>query len=106
MLNGAAMRSTKGSNARPYNPPADDMPTERKGGSIKAKKGTDMKKMASGGSFRSSANGIATKGKTKGKQVKMAGGGLANAAAMSGRAVGKPNAAAMSGRTFKKGGCA
>jgi len=34
-----------------------------------------MKKMASGGSFRSSANGIAKKGKTKGKQIKMAGGG-------------------------------
>ena len=33
------------------------------------------KKMASGGSFRSSANGIAKKGKTKGMQVKMAGGG-------------------------------
>jgi len=34
-----------------------------------------MKKMASGGSFRTSANGIAKKGKTKGKQVKMASGG-------------------------------
>ncbi len=30
---------------------------------------------ASGGSFRSSANGIAKKGKTKAKQIKMAGGG-------------------------------
>lgn len=45
-----------------------------KGGSAQ-KKGTDMKKMASGGSFRSSADGIASKGKTKGKQVKMASGG-------------------------------
>ena len=54
----------------------NDMPTERKGGAIKSKKGTTMKKMASGGSFRSSANGIAKKGKTKGKQVKMAGGGM------------------------------
>ncbi len=33
------------------------------------------KKMASGGSFRSSANGIASKGKTKGKQITMAKGG-------------------------------
>lgn len=32
-------------------------------------------KMASGGAFRSSANGIAKKGKTKAKQVKMATGG-------------------------------
>jgi hypothetical protein len=32
-------------------------------------------KMASGGAFRSSANGIAKKGKTKAKQVKMANGG-------------------------------
>ena len=34
-----------------------------------------VKKMAAGGTFRSSANGIAQRGKTKGKQVKMAGGG-------------------------------
>jgi hypothetical protein len=33
------------------------------------------KGMAKGGSFRTSANGVATKGKTKGKQVKMAYGG-------------------------------
>jgi hypothetical protein len=33
------------------------------------------KGMAKGGSFRASANGIAKKGKTKGKQVKMAYGG-------------------------------
>lgn len=32
-------------------------------------------KMASGGAFRSSANGIAKKGKTKAKQVRMASGG-------------------------------
>jgi hypothetical protein len=38
-------------------------------------KGQPMTKLASGGTFRSSANGIATKGKTKGKQIKMAGGG-------------------------------
>ena len=60
------------------NAPADIRDTGRgfaKGGSVKAKKGTTMKKMASGGSFRSSANGIAKKGKTQGKQIKMAGGG-------------------------------
>ena len=45
------------------------------------KKGTDMKKMnmggmyAKGGSFRSSTDGIAKKGKTKGKQVTMKNGG-------------------------------
>ena len=39
------------------------------------KKGGSAKKMASGGSFRSSANGIASKGKTKGKQVTMKNGG-------------------------------
>ena len=41
-----------------------------------------MKKggMASGGSFRASANGIATKGKTEGKMVKMATGGFVRAA--------------------------
>ena len=36
---------------------------------------SEMKGMAKGGSFRASANGIAKKGKTKGKQVKMAKGG-------------------------------
>jgi hypothetical protein len=40
----------------------------------KGKEGA-VKKMAAGGMFRSSANGIAQRGKTKGKQVKMAGGG-------------------------------
>jgi hypothetical protein len=39
------------------------------------KKGGMTMKMAAGGTFRSSANGIAQRGKTKGKQVKMAGGG-------------------------------
>lgn len=32
-------------------------------------------KMAKGGSFRSAADGVAKKGKTKGKQIKMAKGG-------------------------------
>jgi len=42
---------------------------EHKGG-----KGTSLK-LAKGGTFRSSANGIATKGKTKATQIKMAKGG-------------------------------
>jgi hypothetical protein len=37
--------------------------------------GGGVKKMAAGGTFRSSANGIAQRGKTKGTQIKMAGGG-------------------------------
>jgi len=44
---------------------------EHKGG-----KGTSLK-LAGGGAFRSSANGIATKGKTKGTQIKMNKGGMA-----------------------------
>ena len=43
---------------------------EHKGG-----KGTSLK-LAKGGAFRSSADGIASKGKTKAKQVKMCGGGM------------------------------
>jgi hypothetical protein len=43
---------------------------EHKGG-----KGTTLK-LAKGGAFRSSANGIAQKGLTKGTQVKMCGGGM------------------------------
>jgi hypothetical protein len=39
------------------------------------KKGGSVKKMASGGSFRASANGIASKGKTKGTMIKMSKGG-------------------------------
>jgi hypothetical protein len=44
---------------------------EHKGG-----KGTSLK-LANGGSFRASANGIATKGKTKATQIKMNKGGMA-----------------------------
>jgi len=44
---------------------------EHKGG-----KGTDLK-LAKGGAFRSSANGIASKGKTQAKQIKMNRGGMA-----------------------------
>jgi hypothetical protein len=40
-------------------------------------KGQPMTKLAKGGTFRSSANGIATKGKTKGTQIKMSKGGKA-----------------------------
>ena len=36
-----------------------------------------MKKMAAGGTFRASANGVATQGKTKGTQIKMNKGGKA-----------------------------
>jgi hypothetical protein len=38
-------------------------------------KGEPMTKLAKGGSFRASANGVASKGKTKAKQVTMCGGG-------------------------------
>jgi hypothetical protein len=40
-------------------------------------KGQPMTKLAGGGSFRASANGIATKGKTKGTMIKMNMGGKA-----------------------------
>ena len=40
-------------------------------------KGETMTKLAKGGTFRASANGIAQKGKTKGTQVKMNMGGYA-----------------------------
>jgi len=40
------------------------------------KKGGSVKKMSSGGSASNRADGCATKGKTKGKQVRMAGGGM------------------------------
>jgi hypothetical protein len=43
---------------------------EHKGG-----KGTSLK-LAKGGTFRASANGVAKKGLTKGTQVKMCGGGM------------------------------
>ena len=40
------------------------------------KKGTDMKKMNKGGSYRKAADGpVVKKGKTKGTQIKMAAGG-------------------------------
>ena len=39
-------------------------------------KGQPMTKLAKGGTFRASANGIAQKGKTKGTQIKMCGGGM------------------------------
>ena len=40
-------------------------------------KGEPVTKLAKGGTFRSSANGIASKGKTKAKQIVMCGGGMA-----------------------------
>jgi hypothetical protein len=39
-------------------------------------KGEPMTKLAKGGTFRASANGIAQRGKTKATQVKMCGGGM------------------------------
>jgi hypothetical protein len=39
-------------------------------------KGESMTKLAKGGTFRASANGIATKGKTKGTMIKMNKGGM------------------------------
>ena len=39
-------------------------------------KGQPMTKLAKGGTFRASANGIAQRGKTKGTQIKMCGGGM------------------------------
>jgi hypothetical protein len=38
-------------------------------------KGQPMTKLAKGGTFRASANGIAQRGKTKATQIKMMGGG-------------------------------
>ena len=49
--------------------------------------GASVKKMAKGGSFRAAANGIAKKGKTKAKQVKMACGGKAKKMARGGSAL-------------------
>jgi hypothetical protein len=46
-------------------------PAYKKGGKVMPKKACGGGKMASGGSFRTSANGVASKGKTKGTQVKM-----------------------------------
>jgi hypothetical protein len=51
-----------------------DMATDKKQMMGMKKGGT--KKMAAGGTFRASANGIATKGKTKGTQIKMNKGGM------------------------------
>jgi hypothetical protein len=72
---------TKGKKPQPM-PTKRPMPAQRpmpqdSEGMVTAKKGGSMKKPAgkSTGSFRTSANGIAKKGKTKAKQVKMAKGG-------------------------------
>ncbi len=58
---------------KPATPMADTMMAGAPGG---MKKGGGVKKMASGGFVRS-ADGIASKGKTKAKQVTMCGGGMA-----------------------------
>jgi len=52
-----------------------DMATDKK--QMMGMKKGGMPKMAAGGTFRASANGIATKGKTKGTQIKMSKGGKA-----------------------------
>jgi len=51
-----------------------DMATDKK--QMMGMKKGGMKKMAAGGTFRSAADGIATKGKTKGTQIKMNKGGM------------------------------
>jgi hypothetical protein len=68
---GGDTMATKGVN------PFAQFQKSKKAGEAKGKpmKSGGVKKMAAGGTFRSSANGIAQRGKTKGKQVKMAGGG-------------------------------
>lgn len=43
---------------------------------VKHDKQQSMKGLKSGGTFRASANGVASKGKTKGSMVKMCGGGM------------------------------
>jgi hypothetical protein len=60
--------------ASKMNPGFMAMMAKKKAG---AKAEMPAKKMAAGGSFRASANGVATKGKTKGKQIKMNMGGKA-----------------------------
>ena len=66
----------------PMAPPGGMAPGMKKGGGMhkmpdgKMMKDPAMKKMASGGFVRA-ADGIATKGKTKAKQIKMKSGGMA-----------------------------
>jgi len=59
---------------RPAMPPGGDM-APPSAPPMGMKKGGGVKKMSSGGSASSRADGCATKGKTKGTQVRMAGGG-------------------------------
>ena len=67
---GGDTMATKG-----VNPFAQFQKSKKAGEAKGMNMGGGVKKMAAGGTFRSSANGIAQRGKTKGKQVKMAGGG-------------------------------
>ena len=76
-----AARAGRGAMAAPAAPMGMGMGM-KKGGSAKKMnmggmyaKGGSAKKMASGGSFRKATDGIATKGKTKAKQVTMKNGG-------------------------------
>jgi hypothetical protein len=61
---------------RPMPAPAQAMPQDQMGNATGMKKGGMIKKMASGGSASSRADGCATKGKTKGTMVSMKNGGM------------------------------
>ena len=72
MNRGAGAAKTMGA-AKPMKPMGVKTTTGGKGRIMSYD--TEVQNMAKGGTFRASANGIAKKGKTKGKQVKMASGG-------------------------------
>jgi len=59
----------------PRSMPSQAMPQDQMGNATGMKKGGMVKKMASGGSASSRADGCATKGKTKGTMIAMCGGG-------------------------------
>ena len=67
----AKKRGMGGAGARPAPPPAP--PMGGMGGGMGMKKGGGVKKMASGGSASSRADGIAQRGKTKGTMLKKGG---------------------------------
>jgi len=71
---GAPMRKPMRPAMPPAMPPGGDMAPPA-APPMGMKKGGSVKKMSNGGSASSRADGIAQKGKTKGTQVRMAGGG-------------------------------
>ena len=71
----AGMSTAKDGMKKPT-PMANTMMAGAPAGMAGMKKGGGVKKMASGGFVRS-ADGIASKGKTKAKQIAMCGGGMA-----------------------------